>query len=138
MFVRWKRRQRTRTGWVKRKGKYVKAREGTGEWVKSAVLVESVRTESGPRHKHVCYLGTIRERSADAYPARVHFWKSADRNLDRAGLAGSERERIVLVLESVVPKPDEASREAWRARSEQRLAEIELARIERRLVSFDP
>jgi hypothetical protein len=110
MFVRWKRRQRTRTTMY---GQW-----GTGEWVKSAVLVQSVRTEAGPRHKHVCYLGSIREAHQEAHYVRVGFWESVVKNLDRVEITGADRKRIEATLEAVVPKPSKAS-EA-RARAEMR------------------
>jgi hypothetical protein len=74
MFVRWMRSRRWERG--KYKGEYgVTDRFGKtwyyrefesiplDKWVRRAVLVESVRTESGPRHKFVCYLGSIHEGS---------------------------------------------------------------------------
>jgi hypothetical protein len=100
MFVRWKRRERTRR------------HQPTGEWVRRAVLVRSVRTAAGPRHRHVCYLGSIREGQELDHWHRVDFWASVVRNLSRAGIAKADRGRIVGALQSVVPKPDKASRAA--------------------------
>jgi hypothetical protein len=93
MFVRWKRRERTRR------------KQPTGEWVKSAVLVRSVHTEVGPRLRHICSLGLVREGYERDYWEQVAYWAAATRNLDRVGIAGKERARIEAVLESVVPKP---------------------------------
>jgi hypothetical protein len=109
MFVRWKRRERTRQ------------RKGTGEWVKQAVLVQSVRTQDGPRQKYVTYLGSVREGHEDLHWNRLAFWTAVGRNLDRVGVAGALRKRIVTELESVVKKPDAASRAA---------AQRELAKLE--------
>jgi hypothetical protein len=78
-----------------------------------AVLVRSVRTERGPRLQHVCYLGSFNEWF-DAKPpdrpcpkkADGEFWATAERNLDKAGIAGAERQRIIASLEAVVPRTD--------------------------------
>jgi hypothetical protein len=78
----------------------------TGEWVKSAVLVRGVRTPAGPRLKHVCYLGTIREAQIDAYGARLKFWTTAEKNLNVAGIGGGERRTIEAALSAVVVEPD--------------------------------
>jgi hypothetical protein len=101
MFVRWKRRERTRT-----RGGY---KRSTGEWVKSAVLIQSVRTEAGPRHKHICYLSSIWEGHEKQHWHRVGFWETAERNLDRAGISKKDRVRIVAALQSIVSKPDKKS-----------------------------
>jgi hypothetical protein len=96
MFVRWKRRPLTA------------GKRPTGEVVKAAVLVRSVRTEAGPRLRHLCYLGSIREGFED-YPAhQAGFWEAAERGLARAGVVGADRERIVAALEQAVPRPDPA------------------------------
>jgi hypothetical protein len=99
MFVHWRRRERTRT--KKRSGQW-----RTGEWVKYAVLAESVRTTAGPRHKYVCYLGSIREAQIDAYWHRSRFWESVAKNLDAAGIVGEQRQTIETALLAVVGKPD--------------------------------
>jgi hypothetical protein len=75
------------------------------QWVRSAVLVESVRTEAGPRHKHICYLGAIREGCEGYDGHRANFWLSAGRNLARAGVPDADRARIVAALEAVVLMP---------------------------------
>jgi hypothetical protein len=72
------------------------------------VLVESVRTEAGPRHKHICYLGTVREGKEQYVGHQIGFWRSVDRNLDRAGISEADRARIFAKLEAVVPRPTEA------------------------------
>jgi hypothetical protein len=82
---------------------------GTGEFVKSAVLVKTVRTPAGPRHKHICYIGTIREAEINHYGHRVEFWISVEKNLDAAGIVGEERQTIEAALSAVVEKPDEAA-----------------------------
>jgi hypothetical protein len=80
--------------------------------VKSAALVQSTRTESGPRHRHVRYLGSIREGHEDQHWHRVDFWAAVERNLNRAGITDAERKKIVADLQSAVPKPDAKSRDA--------------------------
>jgi hypothetical protein len=94
MFVRWKRRQRTKRG-----------RE-TGQWVRSAYVVGGVRTEAGPRQKHICYVGSIHEGYEGHHSHRVAFWAGADANLDRAGIAGDDLPPVVAALEAIVPRPD--------------------------------
>jgi hypothetical protein len=137
MFIRWKRRERTRlerqyVDEAKRNEPDVKSeviRTGdsymnrryecryyklvstpTGEWVKSAVLVESVRTPTGPRLKHVCYLGSIREAEIEQYGPRLKFWTTVEKNLDQTGIVGENRKRIEAVLSAVVLKPSRAER----------------------------
>jgi hypothetical protein len=104
MFVRWKRRERTRmNGWE---------RQGTGKWVKTAVLIESVRTEKGPRQKHVCYLGTIREGFESSHYHCKDFWAAATKGLDAAGIKGRVRRDLEATLKSVVTKPGRSTRAA--------------------------
>jgi hypothetical protein len=106
MFVKWKRRQNRREMWE----------------THSAYLVESIRTESGPRHKHLCYIGsivfpehdlgrkTISNRYVDAFygdwPYRAgQFWRTAMANFAAAGITGADLERVVALLEKTVPRP---------------------------------
>jgi hypothetical protein len=110
MFVRWKRRQRKATwewdpGWDPNSddeptGKYVE------HWVKSAVLLKSVCTPSGPRHKHICYLGSIREDRIQSHWERKHFWEAVAQNLRKAVADVDDQHRIVEAMEAVVPLPD--------------------------------
>jgi hypothetical protein len=104
MFVRWKRRQRTRTTSY--------GHWGTGEWVKSAVLVRSVRTDQGPRQRIVAYLGSIGEGKERYHWHQVGFWEAVDPRLDAAQLDAADRSRIELSLASVVSRPTEDSRVA--------------------------
>jgi hypothetical protein len=101
MFVRWKYGERR------------SSEQGLPYRCKRAVLVESVRTERGPRSQHLCYLGSVCEWFDPQQGDRVRalddpgqFWAVAERNLDKAGIAGAERERIIATLESAVPRPD--------------------------------
>jgi hypothetical protein len=116
MFVRWKRRQRKATwewdpGWDPNSddeptGKYVE------HWVKSAVLLESARTPSGPRHKYVCYLGSIREDRIQSHWERKYFWEAVAQNLKKLDLSEAEDDQILAAMEVVVPLPDAEGLEA--------------------------
>jgi hypothetical protein len=72
-----------------------------------AVLVESRRTLSGPRLKHVAYLGSFKEDNLAKDSARAWFWQCARKRLDQLGTNGRitsrERERIEAVLAQRVP-----------------------------------
>jgi hypothetical protein len=120
-FVKWK-RQRWKTWhcWG-----YYRGRDGD-RFTKSAALVRSVRTEAGPRHKHICYLGSVCEGREGLIWGSDRFWETAGRNLDKAGITGADRERIEAAVEAVVPKPpppppppDEATRREWEERNRQ-------------------
>jgi hypothetical protein len=89
MFVRWKRRQ-SRPGYR----------------AKVAVLVQSVRTAKGPRLKHICYLGSVEEGQERDQWNRRGFWYGVEPNLDKAGITGEDRARILATLEAVVPRPE--------------------------------
>lgn len=72
-----------------------------------AVLVDSVRTLSGPRLKHVAYLGSFKENNIAQYSARAWFWQGARRRLDQLGIRGKitsrEREKIEAAIAQRVP-----------------------------------
>jgi hypothetical protein len=99
MFVRWKRKPR----WlVFSRGDF----EAPGWYLRSAVLVKSVRTKSGPRLKHVKYLGSIVDGD-EKYPwVRCRFWSGVQSALEHIELSAFEREQIEASLAAVVPKPD--------------------------------
>lgn len=97
MFVRWKRRKRT------------KRNRDTGKVVFSAVLVESYREDGKPRQRHIRYLASVRPEYATAHAWRVLFWRNADWHLDDLGLKGSERTAIEAKLLEVVKRPNEES-----------------------------
>ena len=71
-----------------------------------AVLVDSMRTPSGPRLKHVAYLGSFKENNLAQDNARACFW-SACRRLDQLGICGKitsrEREKVEAALAQRVP-----------------------------------
>jgi hypothetical protein len=77
-----------------------------------AALVESVRTPSGPQHRHVCYLGTIWTGPGPSCLRRARFREEAGRRLDAAGIAGADRERVEAALDDAVPRPTAAEWEA--------------------------
>ena len=72
-----------------------------------AVLVESRRTLSGPRLKHVAYLGSFKENNLAQDSTRAWFWQSARARLDQLGISGRinsrERERVEATLAQRVP-----------------------------------
>jgi hypothetical protein len=72
-----------------------------------AVLVESKRTLSGPRLKHVAYLGSFKENNIARDCARAWFWQGARRRLDQLEICGKiinrEREKIEAALAQRVP-----------------------------------
>jgi hypothetical protein len=72
-----------------------------------AVLVDSMRTLSGPRLKHVGYLGSFKENNLAQDNTRAWFWQSARRRLDQLGICGKitsrEREKIEAALAQRVP-----------------------------------
>ena len=149
MFVRWKRKQR--------KGQPTGERRFTGEWrdpdpwflerypdldwkpyevsypiireewLRSAVLVESVRINGQPRQRTIRYLGSIRECHLDLEGQysifhRGYFWQSADTNLESLDLSDLERARIIAALEDVVPRPDPEESAQAHERARERIA----------------
>jgi hypothetical protein len=72
-----------------------------------AVLVDSVRTLSGPRLKHVAYLGSFKENNLAQDSTRAWFWQSARKRLDQLGIGGRitsrDREKIEAALARRVP-----------------------------------
>jgi hypothetical protein len=93
--------------------------------VDAAYLVRSVRTPNGPRHEHICYIGSITNADdnhwtggrgdmvaeiieiyagQEGYRHR-RFWKVAMANLKKAGIEDDELAKIVARLEERVPRP---------------------------------
>ena len=72
-----------------------------------AVLVESRRTLSGPRLKHVAYLGSFKETNLAQDSTRAWFWQSVRRRLDQLGICGKitsrERAKIEAALAQRIP-----------------------------------
>jgi hypothetical protein len=94
VFLRWKRR-RWADDW----------RRDEDRFTKSAVVVRSVRTEAGPRLKHICFLASVIEGREGWDSEQKWFWKAAEQNLDKAGITGADRERITTTLEKTIPRP---------------------------------
>jgi hypothetical protein len=73
-----------------------------------AVLVESERTPSGPRLRHVAYLGSFKEDNLAQDNARAWFWQGARKRLDQLGICGRitsrDREKIEAMLAQRVPR----------------------------------
>jgi len=72
-----------------------------------AVLVDSIRPLSGPRLKHVAYLGSFKENNIAQHSARAWFWQGARRRLDQLGICGKitsrAREKIEATIAHRVP-----------------------------------
>jgi hypothetical protein len=72
-----------------------------------AVLVDSMRTLSAPRLKHVAYLGSFKEDNLAEDNARAWFWQCARKRLDQLGICGKitsrDREKIEAALAQRVP-----------------------------------
>jgi hypothetical protein len=116
MFVKWK------------PGRLTKGRGPQVMWdkdVRLAYLVRSVRTERGPRHEHICYIGSFIDLEDpknykdieagfvwEIYGCRKararRFWKDALRNLERAGIRGADLEQAIASLEKTIPRPEDA------------------------------
>ncbi len=108
MFVRWKRKRRRDDT-----SGFGNARTVTPQWLRSAVIVESIRVDGRPKQRILKYLGSIREcyLDPDNHASIYHwgyFWRSVDANLEQLELSDVDRVRIVAVLEDVVPRPDMA------------------------------
>jgi hypothetical protein len=126
MFVRWMRRRRYRRGrrtegvafdhFGRGRRQVCYNSEPTGEWRRHAMVLESVRTPAGPRQRYVCYLGAILEGAERDRPAARDFWRSAEWNLRRARIDGTDLAGLVASLRSAVPRPDEDSEPPWDGR----------------------
>ena len=93
MYVRWKKRMRT------------KRHRPTGEHTLTAVLVTSQRVDGRPRQRIVAYLGSIGEHRTGFYWHQFDFWKSAAQHVDQLGLDAETVARIREDLAQVVPVP---------------------------------
>jgi hypothetical protein len=117
MFVRWKKRALTTRVYTEEKRPspwgvdgwltFASHHDEVIGWVRTAYLIQAIRTPAGPRQEYLCRLGAI-ETDAQGSPtleARAKFWREADRQLEGRGDA-ADRARIVAALEAVVPRPD--------------------------------
>jgi hypothetical protein len=125
MFVRWQRReQRIRGTWGKREERegggwsWIESdRVGEGEYLgyvgstptgvvtRTALLIQSVRTPAGPRHRYLATLGKYQEGKERDRQERNQFWITTMVGLDQAGVEGKERRKIVAALAKVIRKP---------------------------------
>jgi len=66
-----------------------------------AVLIDSMRTPSGPRLRHVAYLGSFKVVNLAQDNARAWFWQGARKRLDQLGICGriTSRDRRRAVAE---------------------------------------
>ena len=55
----------------------------------SAVPLDSMRTPSGPRLKHVAYLGSFKEDTLAEDDARAWFWQCARKRLDQLSICAN-------------------------------------------------
>src|SRR4051794_35317314 len=93
MYVRWKKRMRSRR------------HRPTGEHMLTAILVESRRVDGKPRQHILAYLGTISERYTAAYYHQLDFWTSANLHIDSLNLDSETVTRLRSTLERIVPVP---------------------------------
>jgi hypothetical protein len=91
VFVRWKLRRQSRF-----LGRYRGNRSELGEWIASAVLVESARVGGKPRQRFVRHLGTIHEADVTVpSPMQLdRFWSQVDAVLDDLDVHGAARLEI--------------------------------------------
>jgi hypothetical protein len=72
-----------------------------------AVLVESLRTLSGPRLRYVAYLGSFKEANLGQDNARAWFWQGARKRLDQLGSCGKitsrDRGKLEAALAQRIP-----------------------------------
>jgi hypothetical protein len=96
-----------------------------------AVLVDSMRTLSGPRLKHVAYLGSFKEDNLAEDNARRWFWQGARKRLDQLGICGKitsrEREKIEAELARRIPPIGQEQEAACREPEESRQLSTESA-----------
>lgn len=98
MYVRWKKRMRSRR------------HRPTGEHMLTAMLVVSKRIDGKPRQHILAYLGTISERHTTAYYHQLDFWTSAVPHINSLNLDAETVARLRANLERTVPFPTPASR----------------------------
>ena len=93
MFVRWKRKRlSTRKRW------------GREDHSLTAVLVESQRTDAGPRQRFVKHLGAIPESKLAHHYWLADFWRDVTRALDNLGVDGAARASLEAQVSRRVPR----------------------------------
>jgi hypothetical protein len=153
MFVRWKRRQELeriywetyhqRAHFARRDGRAREAKkwqakadawpehrmwisEPTGQWIKTAHLIEAIRTPDGPRQRYVGRLGSFREGTEGDPEVQAEFWDKAKRELiwirvkDRDAICLEDCNRILASLQEVIPSPGPipVNEEDWEAEAD--------------------
>jgi hypothetical protein len=114
MYVRWKKRQMTRTG-------RCRGWNQIGAHALTAVLVESRRVNGSPRQRFIAHLGTIRVweqgrgevaigTGGQAWWAEIiAFWDRLSRKLD-ALEEPPDRDAVEAMVSANVPRPDDKLR----------------------------
>jgi hypothetical protein len=76
-------------------------------WLQGCRDRKSTRTLSGPRLRHVAYLGSFKEANLTQDKSRACFWQGARERLDQLGICGRitsrDREKIEAALAKRVP-----------------------------------
>lgn len=111
MYVRWKKRQMTRT-------KRLTGRHEIGAHALTGVLVDSRRVNGSPRQRFVAHLGTIRVwengkgevtigSGGQARQAEITaFWHRVSRKLDTIA-EPHDRDAVEAMVAARVPRPDD-------------------------------
>jgi hypothetical protein len=130
MFIRWKRRKRSKTKPDRDPG--IQSDAGDSLY---CVLVESQRINGVPRQKVVCYLGSLDENDREKLWLRVDFWDAVDGKLARLDLTRHERAKVEDSICRIVARVPAAEAAAFRLEREKRLQELEEIIRFRRLIS---
>lgn len=129
MFIRWKRRKKAKTP----TGRRIR-RSDAGDSL-YCVLIESQRVNGAPRHKVICYLGSLDENSREKLWLRVDFWDAVDAKLNKLDLTRRERTKIEESIGQVVARVPEPEATTFRQEREQHFRELEELIQFRRLIS---
>jgi hypothetical protein len=93
-------------------------------------VIESFRDGVKVKHRTLAYLATISESSLNHMYRLEDFWKDAERRLEV--FAEADRAKLVVRLETIVPRPSEEMREEAERRYEELTAKLSQLR------GFDP
>jgi hypothetical protein len=103
MFIRWQSRQR-------RRAQFGRSFNDT-HW--RAVLVESVRIDGKPRHRHIAYLAGFTESAARVPAQQCLVWEHIEKRLKRLGKRITEKDRkaiMAALIEKLGKPPTKAQR----------------------------
>ena len=114
MFVRWKRKRLS-----------ARKRWGGEEHSLTAVLVESQRTEAGPRQRFIKHLGAIPESKLVHHYWLADFWRDVTRALDSISIDAEARAALEAQVARRVPRTSEE--DLQRARQRMTTATAKLA-----------